>query len=576
MLVWLSLMLIFEYFKNPKIKFLLAGLLTSVFAGFTRHEMLFFYAIILIVVLIRSVVTKQHTKIVLLIAISSLVPILLMWNSLLGYYYGTTRFDPFTKLLLGLRYDVILNILNQAFEITGIKNLDFLFVATIAFGIVVFVGSKILKSDLRIVKTSKMKWLRVKKLFAENINVFTLFLVFLSELVLLIMYGYAYSIVNDFLIISVPERSGRYFIFIQTFLVPLFIYSLSVISNPAKISKLFKIRMGRYQFIKIPILFILVLTLVLSTFLPTMWLSGINQVRDNSNSMTLYRNTATWLTYELQPGEKVMLPLDQIFYTWEPSLIGKGISYQVIWNLSNVNPRAADVTTEDLIYARKVLIDYIKNNLEVRYLVVDWMDPINKIFRLNIPSSGDELTLLLREVKVFSYTSFITGWTARIRIYEVVRYDQSFIMNFSTPPEQYFTIPENASLQFNSSGVTIQKEAPYVGFYLPLKEEINSSKQCYSKIRFKLDIEDSELWLTFYYDKNRDGKFSGYETDYVKTVTFSQAKQQWVTGEWYEIYQLIPKTNDPVVQIQIRLVGEKVGSLTLANLVVYIEKASGN
>ena len=149
------------------------------------------------------------------------------------------------------------------------------------------------------------------------------------------------------------ERSGRFFILIQTLLVPLFIYSLSAISNPTKISKPFKIWIGRHQFIGINISFILVLVLVLSTFLPTMWLSGISHVRDNSNSMTLYRYTASWLTNRLEPGEKVMLPLQQIFYTWEPSLIGKGTSYQVIWDLANVNPLAADVTTEDFIHGTK-------------------------------------------------------------------------------------------------------------------------------------------------------------------------------------------------------------------------------
>ena len=132
-----------------------------------------------------------------------------MWNSLSIYYFGTTRFDPLTKLILGLRYDVFLNVLNQVFGITGNENLDLLFIAAISIGIFVFICSKISKCKLSIVKTSKMKWLRAEKLFVRNVNIFILFLVFISELVTLVMYGYTYKIINGFPIISVTERGTK-------------------------------------------------------------------------------------------------------------------------------------------------------------------------------------------------------------------------------------------------------------------------------------------------------------------------------------------------------------------------------
>ena len=77
------------------------------------------------------------------------------------------------------------------------------------------------------------------------------------------------------------------------------------------------------------------------------------------------------------------------------------------------------------------------------------------------------------------------------------------------------------------------------------------------------------LTLTFYYDANKDGKWSGYGIDYVKSSIFNLTKLDWNDGEWHTIYQIIPRADDAVVQIGFILTGDKNGSITLSNLEIY-------
>jgi len=141
----------------------------------------------------------------------------------------------------------------------------------------------------------------------------------------------------------------------------------------------------------------------------------------------------------------------------------------------------------------------------------------------------------------------------------------------SSPPENFYTLPPDVLVQNDSDGATIHKANPRVGFYLPLEEGIDSSKQNYLTMQFKLDVEDLTLTLVFYFDMNRDGRWSGYEIDYVKSATFNQTKLGWTASEWYTIYKVIPTADDPVVQIGIIMAGDPDGAITLSELVVYTE-----
>ena len=165
-------------------------------------------------------------------------------------------------------------------------------------------------------------------------------------------------------------------------------------------------------------------------------------------------------------------------------------------------------------------------------------------------------------------------------VYSVSKFSHSltslFAVDFSVSPDRYDTLPPNMSVYFDSNGATIHKMDSRVGFYLPLKKEINASNSNYLTLQIKYDVEDLELEIVCYYDVNRDGKWSGYEIDYVKSLTFNQNNLGWTADEWHNIYLVIPQADDPIVQIGIILMGNKNGTITLRNLAVYTEITSEN
>jgi len=149
-----------------------------------------------------------------------------------------------------------------------------------------------------------------------------------------------------------------------------------------------------------------------------------------------------------------------------------------------------------------------------------------------------------------------------------MQYTTLFAINFTSPPKQYYNIPSNAS-EFDSNGVTIQKADIRIGFYLPLEVGIDASKQNYLTMQFKLDVENVDLILGFYYDVNGDGTWSGYDIDNYAGFRFNQTQRGWVKGEWYQLVQTIPMAAYPIVQIAVIAEEGTSGTLTLANLVVY-------
>lgn len=298
-----------------------------------------------------------------------------------------------------------------------------------------------------------------------------------------------------------------------------------------------------------------------------MWQKALVFSKDGSNSLSVFIEASEWLSKNLKEDEIALVPMPNVFYVANPELKDKLVHYRSLWDSAGVILQA-NTTEDEILKVRSYFVSFLKENSQVKYVVRDWVDPYAKLlYEANI---NDELMILIREAKVIPFT-LSTGWSSKITIYEQVEYTTSFTIELSSPPKQFFTLPPDVLIQYDSDGTAIQKVGLRVGFYLPPEKGINSSKQNYLTMQIKLDVEDSELMLVFYYDKNRDGIFSGYEIDYVKSAIFSKAEQGWVASEWYRIYQVIPKADDPVVQISMIVTGDEDGVLKLSDLIVYSE-----
>jgi len=288
---------------------------------------------------------------------------------------------------------------------------------------------------------------------------------------------------------------------------------------------------------------------------------------DGNASLGAFVEASTWLAKNLSKNETALVPMPSVFYVLAPELRNNLMPFKSLWDSVDVIYRA-NTTIDEVTRVRMYLINLLKTDSRIKYIARDWVDPYStSIFNLD---SYDELMCILRETAVFSF-NLSTNWSNKITIYERVQYTTLFAMDLSSPPKNFHTLPPDVLVQYDSDGATIHKANPRVGFYLPLEEGIDSSKQNYLTMQFKLDVKDLDVTLVSYYDINRDGRWSGYEIDYIKSVTFNQTKLGWTTGEWYTIYQVIPTADDPVVQIGIIMEGDSDGTITLSESVVYTE-----
>lgn len=87
--------------------------------------------------------------------------------------------------------------------------------------------------------------------------------------------------------------------------------------------------------------------------------------------------------------------------------------------------------------------------------------------------------------------------------------------------------------------------------------------------KLNMTYSNSEVELNMYFDKNRDGVFSGYDIDYIKTVVSSFEQLQQSSMDGLTLIKQLSHLSDPIVQIAIRLrVNEDIeeASLTIHKL----------
>jgi hypothetical protein len=299
-----------------------------------------------------------------------------------------------------------------------------------------------------------------------------------------------------------------------------------------------------------------------------MWENAVIYSSDASSSLGVFQQASNWISQNLQQGEKALVPSIQTFYVNNPNMAGQLISYSSVWNSANITLQA-NTTDSDITIVRNYLIMLLKENPSIKYVVIDWIDPYgNKIFDLK---ANDELMFLLKEVKIFPFT-LSTGWSNKITIYSTVAFSNKFTLSFSSPPNDSFTSPENLSINYDSNGATIYTNDLAAGIYVQLASELTSFTQNYFTLTIRTNITQANLQVLFYYDKNKDGVFSGYDVDYVKSVDFSSTSCGWTNDTASKIFGVIPAEPDSIVQIGFIVIGNNTGQFNISNFQIF----SGN
>lgn len=415
---WFSLLGAFNYFKTSNIKWLPIIFIFSILSGFTRFEMfIIFYFPIMFVTVIKNLISnkKKDKWIGLIILVLNLVFTIIFGQNLEQYYYSTTRFDPFTKIIMGLRYDVLSNVLNAAFAVTGNENMNFTYMLIS----ILSVASLSISTLFSMKNKSLIFWRKnariwIKDIFNDRRKVIfiTYALIVVCQCLYLIAWGYSYVIEEGSIKILVSSFSNRNLMSIHILLVPLCFYFMSKIYSKIISIKIHTVRIsyGLYMSTNtvITVCFLLI-------FLPNMWFAGMERVSSNSNIMAVYKRTAEWLVKELPSGQQALLPLEQIFYFYEPELKNNTLGYGTVFKEAGVILKA-DTSYEELLHVRKTLIKYIMKHPNLRFLVLDWMDPMTRVFKIE---SNDELSMILKPVHKEKVETI--SYHLEIVIYEVIR-----------------------------------------------------------------------------------------------------------------------------------------------------------
>lgn len=431
---WLALYLLFNFFDTNKKLYFILSIIVSIISGFTRFEMFLIFTLpILIISLCRGIILKEERRFTLILLIGLIPFLILLFPIFLNYYSTVTRFDIITRIFMGLgNKDVVSNVFLELSSITDVTFFNMLFITICFIGLIIFIYKSV----------KDCYYQQFPKAFSSIL--YTLITV-VAIIGTISFYGYIYTIINSEIDI-IPKISSRSLLLSKSFLIPLFIYGIhkfiyginklfstfnrNLLKNYQKISNMvfkilthvyfvkklqyikrivdistrrisgFKDKDLKLKFISFGITSCLIFP-VCFTFVPQLWVKGIQRVKYNSVIMETFEEAGQWLENVLEPDDIVFLPEIYVFYVNNPTLKENGLSYNNIWVNSGIILKA-DTTPEELKIVRNELINTIKLNSKVKYLVVDWMDPIRSVFNLNVDDELYDLIHLTHKLTVKS------------------------------------------------------------------------------------------------------------------------------------------------------------------------------
>lgn len=410
-----SLLLFLKYLEKKKIHYFMFSLLLSLISGFTRFEMfLIFSATIIIIFTINEIANRNKKKILIFLFVLIGLSIFLI-PFFLNYYHN--RFTPFTLMIMGLGSpEVLWSCFQDLISVTDVDILNYLFIILCIFGIFFII--------FHLVKSLKKKDNR--KFYSYSlIIIISLGIIFTS----ITFYGFTFIIENNEIKIIQAGLSFRFLMISRLFLVIFFIYGiynfLTILLKYQKkllsihlLKDMWSLKWKMKNLLKNLSVILLLGTssLINSAFLIFSYQKGIEQVDDYSISLNNFKVAANWLDANLNNGDLVFLFEDFIFYTIKPELENYGLNYQIILDKTGFIFKA-DNTLEDYIKIREALINEIKNNSNIKYLIIRDVNKLNIIYEMNVQ---DELFDLINLEKIIESKPISTGWKAKMYIYIVI------------------------------------------------------------------------------------------------------------------------------------------------------------
>jgi len=153
----------------------------------------------------------------------------------------------------------------------------------------------------------------------------------------------------------------------------------------------------------------------------SMWILSVDYSKEKSSVYGIYYNATNWLSLNLKENQTALLPNTQVFWSLDESLIQQTKDYEHVWKLSGVILRA-NITDAEILDAQNHLLQYIKNDSKLEYLVIDWVDRYGvKYFK---PKNCEVFDKNLKEIEKFVVevpTDDGKIWKAKIVICKVIK-----------------------------------------------------------------------------------------------------------------------------------------------------------
>jgi len=147
-----------------------------------------------------------------------------------------------------------------------------------------------------------------------------------------------------------------------------------------------------------------------------MWNFSVDFSEKKSLIHGTFFSATKWLSENLEENQTALLPNTHVFWSIDDSLIKQTKDYQEVWELSGIILRA-NITDTEILNAQNHLRQYVNNNPELKYLVIDWVDAHGrKYFPLRSCEKFDENLL---EIEKYELVYPSENWRGGIIICEI-------------------------------------------------------------------------------------------------------------------------------------------------------------
>jgi len=161
-----------------------------------------------------------------------------------------------------------------------------------------------------------------------------------------------------------------------------------------------------------------IISIFIVIIMSAMWEFSVDYSERKSLIHGTFFSAAKWLSENLEENQTALLPTTEVFWSLDDSLMKKTKDYSEVWELTGIFIQA-NITEAEIEEARSHLREYIKNDTQLKYIVMDWVDTYGRIYFIPRNCEGFDENLLEAERFVVEFPTVNGTWKGGIIICEI-------------------------------------------------------------------------------------------------------------------------------------------------------------